>query len=67
MLKCSGEKKKKKSAVLPSLMQTIKLRLLLFFHLDGSPRSPARFRYITEGMDENVLLVKHHFFHEKKL
>lgn len=69
MLKYSGKKKnkKKKSAVLPSLTQTIKPRLLLFFHLDGAPRSPARFRYITEGTDENVLLVKHHFFHGKRI
>lgn len=64
MLKYSGEKK---SAVLPSLTQTIKLRLLLFFHLDGAPLSPARFRYITDGVDENVLSVKHHFFHGKKI
>lgn len=60
-------KKQKKTAALPSLTQTTELRLLLFFHLDGAPRSPARFRYITEGMDENVLSVKHHFFHGKKI
>lgn len=65
MLKYLGEKtktRKKNPAVLRSLTQAIELRLLLFFHLDRTPRSPARFRYITEGMDENVLSVKRRLF-----
>lgn len=56
------QKIKNKSAALPSLTWAIKPRPLLFFHLDRVPHSPARFRYITQGTDGNVLLVKRHFF-----
>lgn len=34
---------------------------------DGAPRSAARFRYITEGLDENVLSLKQPSFCGKEI